>query len=32
MNIYKRLDRLDLKVYEVDHQERLIIDDDITYH
>jgi hypothetical protein len=31
MNIYKRLDRLDLEVYEVDHQERLIIDD-ITYH
>jgi hypothetical protein len=39
MNIYsifmstsERLNRLDLKIYEVDHKERLAVDDDVTFH
>jgi hypothetical protein len=32
MSTFERLDRLDLEIHEVDHQERLTVDRDITYH
>jgi hypothetical protein len=32
MSIFKRVSQLDLEIYEVGHQERLIIDGDIASH
>jgi hypothetical protein len=32
MNISERLSQLDLKIHEVGHQERIIINEDITSH
>jgi hypothetical protein len=28
----ERLRRLDLEIHEADHQERLVVDEDVTYH
>jgi hypothetical protein len=30
MNTYKRLNRIDFKIHEVGHQERIAIDEDVT--
>jgi hypothetical protein len=32
MSIFERLSRIDLEIHEVDHQERLIIDEDVASH
>jgi hypothetical protein len=32
MNTSKKLNQLDLEIYEVGHQERLVIDGDVTSH
>jgi hypothetical protein len=32
MSIFERLSWLDLEIYEVDHKERLAVDDDVTSH
>jgi hypothetical protein len=32
MSISERLNRLDLKIHEISHQERLIIDEDVISH
>jgi hypothetical protein len=32
MSTFKRLSRLDLEIYEVGHQERLAIDEDVAFH
>jgi hypothetical protein len=32
MSTFERLDQLDLEIHEVDHQERLVIDEDVTFH
>jgi hypothetical protein len=32
MHTSERLSRFDLKIHEVNHQERLVIDKDVTYH
>jgi hypothetical protein len=32
MNISKGLSRLDIEIYEVDHQDRLTIDGDVVSH
>jgi hypothetical protein len=32
MSTFERLSRLDLKIHEVNHQERLTVDGDVTFH
>jgi hypothetical protein len=32
INISRRLSRLDLEIHEVDHQEHIAVDEDITSH
>jgi hypothetical protein len=32
MSTSEEIGRLDPKIYKVSHQERLVIDDDVTYH
>jgi hypothetical protein len=32
INIFKRLGRLNLKIYEVGHQERLTVNEHVIYH
>jgi hypothetical protein len=32
ISIFERLRRLDVKIYEVGHQERLAVDGDVTSH
>jgi hypothetical protein len=32
MSTFERLDRLDLEIHEVGHQDRLVVDEDVTYH
>jgi hypothetical protein len=32
MNIFKRLDQLNLEIYEIDHQERFTIIRNVNYH
>jgi hypothetical protein len=32
MSTFERLDQLDLEIHEVGHQERLVIDADVTFH
>jgi hypothetical protein len=32
MNIFKRLSRFDLEIYEVGHQERLAVNGDVVSH
>jgi hypothetical protein len=32
ISIFERLGRFDLKIYKVDHQERLAVDKDIVYY
>jgi hypothetical protein len=31
MSIFKRLSRFDLEIYEVGHQERIVVDGDATF-
>jgi hypothetical protein len=32
VSTFKRLRRLNLEIYEVDHQERLVVDEDVVSH
>jgi hypothetical protein len=32
MNVFERLSRLDLDIYEVGHQERIAVDGDVDFH
>jgi hypothetical protein len=32
MSTFERLSQLDLKIHEVDHQERITVNEDVTHH
>jgi hypothetical protein len=32
MSTFERLDQFDLEIHEVGHQERLVIDEGVTFH